>query len=121
MPFKPQHLGPQIRSAAQDLNRTFNGTSTVEFGGSAQRAKESALKWVASGMRDNLRDSAAPWYSGSQPFTALRSQAPKQFEQWKTLFTSETDMGHLFRPPPPEPPAPAAPPAAANQPSKEAV
>lgn len=121
MPFKPQHLGPQIRGAQQDLNRELNATPTPEFGGSAQRAKESAAKWVSSGMRNAQQDSAAPWYTGVQPFTQLRLQSPQQFEEWKTVFRTETDMGSMFAPPPPAPAAaPAAAPVSGSDAPKEA-
>lgn len=109
MPFKPQHLGPQIRGAKQDLTRELSATPTPEMGGSAQRAKESAMKWVAGGMNNPQQDSAAPWYTGVQPFSSLRMQAPQQFDQWKAVFRTQTEMGSMFAPPPPAPaPAPSA-------------
>jgi hypothetical protein len=109
MPFQPTNLGSQIRSTKQDLSRQQGAVPTPEMGGAAQKAKESALTWVRSGMRDANRDSNAPWFSGVQPFTELRMQAPQQFDYWRMKFTGATNMGMNFAPPPPMPePGPAA-------------
>jgi hypothetical protein len=105
MPFRPQHLGPAIRGARGDLNRSINATPTPSTDGAAQRAKESAYKWLASGMGDPARDGASPWFSGQQPFTQTRMQHAGEFDEWKNLFRNETDMGWNFAPPPPPEPS----------------
>ena len=101
MPFKPSSLSEQI-AAARGIDRS-QSIPTSFSGGAAQQAKESSYKWAQAGIQNPQRDSAAPWFSGTQPFSELRVQNAKNFDGWKGRFVNETDMGWKFTPPPPEP------------------
>jgi len=103
MPFKPSNLPDQIAAARQSERRSIDAPVTPFAGGAAQRAKESSARWTKSNINNPATDSAAPWFSGTQPFSELRFQNSKNFDGWKERFTSETDMGWKFAPPPPEP------------------
>ena len=121
MPFKPTNLPDQIAAARQGERRAIDSPVTSFSGGAAQRAKESSYRWTQSNITNPQTDSAAPWFSGTQPFSELRFQNGKNFDGWKERFIGETDMGWKFAPPPPEPaaqPAPAADKPAAAQEDK---
>jgi hypothetical protein len=119
MPFKPTSLPDQIASARGQERRSIDGPVTAVSGGAAIKAKESAFRWTQSGIRDPQRDAAAPWFTGSQPFSEQRFQNGKAFDAWKDRYLNETDMGWKFAPPPPEPAAPAPAAAADAKPAKE--
>jgi len=118
MPFKPSNLPDQIAAARQTERRSIDAPVTSFSAGAAQQAKESSARWTQSNINNPRTDSAAPWFSGAQPFSELRFQNAKNFDGWKQRFVGETDMGWKFAPPPPEP-AQATPPAAGDQPPAE--
>lgn len=103
MPFKPTSLPSQIAAARSQVNRAISAPVTSFSGGAAQKAKETSARWTQSNISNPQTDSAAPWFSGAQPFTELRFQNRPNFDDWKNRFSSETDMGWKFMPPPPEP------------------
>jgi len=103
MPFKPSSLPEQIAAARGIERQQVDAKPTSFSGGAAQRAKESSFKWTQSGIQNPAKDSAAPWFSGTQPFSELRFQNAQNFDGWKGKFINETDMGWKFAPPPPEP------------------
>jgi hypothetical protein len=103
MPFKPTSLPDQIAAARTQERRAIDGPITSFSGGAAQKAKESSARWTQSNIRNPQTDSAAPWFSGGQPFSELRFQNRPNFDDWKGRFANETDMGWKFAPPPPEP------------------
>jgi hypothetical protein len=105
MPFKPSSLPEQIAAARGIERQQVDAKPTSFSGGAAQRAKESAHRWTQSGIQNPSRDSAAPWFTGTQPFSELRAQNAANFDGWKARFLDETDMGWKFAPPPPEPAA----------------
>ena len=120
MPFKPSNLPNQIAAARQTERRAIDSPVTPFSGGAAQRAKESSARWTQSNINNPATDSAAPWFTGSQPFSELRFQNGANFDGWKNRFINETDMGWKFAPPPPEPTAaPAAEPTADGKPSDQ--
>jgi len=105
MPFKPTSLPDQIAAARRSERQTIHSQPTTFSGGAAQRAKESSARWTQAGIRDPERDAAPPPFSGMQPFSAQRQANSRNFDDWKSRFTGETDMGWKFVPPPPEPAA----------------
>jgi hypothetical protein len=103
MPFKPTSLPAQIAAARSIEREQVDANPTSFAAGAAQRAKETSAKWTQANIRNPATDSAAPWFSGTQPFSELRFQNSKNFDGWKDRFTSETDMGWKFVPPPADP------------------
>jgi hypothetical protein len=121
MPFKPTSLPAQIASARGVERSQIDAPPTSYSAGAAQRAKVSSYRWTQSNIRNPQSDSAAPWFSGTQPFSELRFQNGKNFDGWQDRFRG-TDSGWKFDAPPPEPeptPQPQSQPQSAGKPNEE--
>lgn len=103
MPFRPSSLPEQIRSNSGAFRDAVDAPRNGISEGAAQAAKRSAYAWQQSRIRNPQRDSAAPWFSGTQPFSELVAQNPDSFKAWGDRYINNTDMGYNFAPPPPEP------------------
>lgn len=108
MPFRPDTLPSQITGARNEERRAVGAPVRPFRAGAAQSAKESAARWTQANIRNPETDSAPPWFTAARPFSETRFQNPKNFDDWKSRFLNETDMGASFAPPPPEPVMPPA-------------